>query len=78
MRAGEFWATVPDGKRYPQSFPGGEQVTNHQINFLGWILFILSAIGFLIASIGDFWAMVGSGFFLVACLVFLIPFFRKE
>lgn len=56
----------------------GGRVTNRRINLLGWILFIFSAIGFLIASIGDFWATVGSGFFLLACLVFLIPFFRKE
>ena len=50
-------------------------MSNKQINFIGWILFILSAIGFVIASIGSFWSMVGSILFLVACLVFLIPFF---
>ena len=48
------------------------------INLIGWILFIISAIGFIIASIGSFWSMVGSVFFLLACLVFLIPFFRKD
>jgi len=52
-------------------------MTNHQINFLGWVLFIISAIGFCIASIGHFWAMFGSVFFLVACHVFVIPFFQK-
>jgi hypothetical protein len=52
-------------------------MTDHQINFLGWVLFIVSAIGFCIASIGHFWAMFGSAFFLIACLVFMIPFFRK-
>ena len=35
-------------------------MSNKQINFIGWILFILSAIGFVIASIGSFWSMVGS------------------
>ncbi len=54
----------------------GPTVSDHQINFLGWILFVLSAIAFVIASIGSFWSLVGSLFFLVACLVFLIPFFR--
>ena len=49
-------------------------MSNNQINFIGWILFILSALGFIIASIGNFWGMVGSIFFLVACFVFLIPF----
>ena len=50
---------------------------NEKINLLGWILFVVSAIGFIISSIGTFWAMFGSIFFLIACLVFLIPFFRK-
>jgi len=54
------------------------QMTNHQINFVGWILFVVSAIGFCIASIGHFWAMFGSVFFLLACLIFMIPFFRKD
>jgi hypothetical protein len=53
-------------------------ISNNQINFIGWILFILSALGFIIASIGNFWGMVGLFFFLVACLVFLIPFFRTD
>ena len=53
-------------------------MSNKNINFLGWVLFIISAIGFTISSIGNFWAMFGSLFFLVACLIFLIPFFRKE
>ena len=57
---------------------GRRSVTNRQIDLLGWVLFIISAIGFIIASIGHFWAMFGSVFFLLACLVFLIPFFRKE
>ena len=51
---------------------------NKNINLLGWILFIISAIGVTISSVGSFWAMFGSLFFLVACLIFLIPFFRKE
>ena len=45
---------------------------------VGWILFIISALGFIISSIGSFWAMFGSLFFLIACMVFLIPFFRKD
>jgi hypothetical protein len=53
-------------------------VSNHQINFVGWILFVISAAGFCIASIGSFWAMFGSVFFLIACLVFIIPFFRSD
>ena len=51
---------------------------NNTINFFGWILFTVSALGFCIASIGSFWSMFGSICFLVGCLVFFIPFFRKE
>ena len=29
-------------------------------------------------SIESFWAMFGSLFFLITCIIFLIPFFRKE
>jgi hypothetical protein len=56
----------------------GSRVTNHQINFIGWVLFVVSAVGFIIASIGSFWAMFGSVFFLIACIVFMIPFFRRD
>ena len=62
----------------PLSFPLVSRMSNNTINLIGWILFIISAIGFIISSIGSFWAMFGSVFFLVACLVFLIPFFRKS
>ena len=53
-------------------------MSNKKINFTGWILFIISSLGFIMSSIGNFWAMFGSIFFLVACIIFLIPFFRKE
>ena len=53
-------------------------MSNKKINLIGWILFIISALGFTISSIGNFWAMFGSIFFFVACIIFLIPFFRKE
>jgi len=62
---------TPDPDKKPR-------MSTRQINLLGWILFIVSAIGFIIASIGNFWAMFGSIFFLLACLVFMIPFFRKD
>tara|TARA_B110000438_G_scaffold211090_1_gene203120 strand:- start:794 stop:958 length:165 start_codon:yes stop_codon:yes gene_type:complete len=53
-------------------------VKNRNINILGWILFLISAVGFIVSSLENFWALFGSIFFLIACLVFLIPFFRKE
>ena len=45
------------------------------INIAGWILFLISAIGFIMSSLGNFWAMFGSLFFLAGCVVFLIPYF---
>ena len=57
---------------------GRRKISNRQIDFLGWLLFMLSAASFIIASIGNFWAMAGSVFFFVACVVFIIPFFRKD
>jgi hypothetical protein len=51
-------------------------MSNRTINLIGWALFVVSALGFVIASWGQFWPMVGSVFFLLACLVFLVPFFR--
>ena len=48
------------------------------INLAGCILFVISVISFIISSIRSFWAMFGSVFFLIACFVFLIPFFRKD
>ena len=46
------------------------------INTVGWVLFLISAIGFIMSSFGNFWAMFGSVFF-TGCIVFLIPFFKK-
>ena len=48
------------------------------INIIGWILFVISAVGFIIAGFGNFWSMFGSLFFLAGCLVFLIPYFNKK
>ena len=62
----------------PLSFPLVNHISNNTINLIGWILFIISAIGFIISSIGSFWAMFSSVFFLFTGLVFLIPFFRKN
>ena len=45
------------------------------INIAGWVLFLISAIGFIMSSPGNFWAMFGSLFFFAGCLVFLIPYF---
>jgi hypothetical protein len=54
-----------------------KKVFDRKCQIWGWILFIASAIFFGISSIrsGDMVSFLGSLFFLVACFVFLIPFF---
>lgn len=52
-------------------------MSNRSINLLGWALFTGSAVAFLIASWPAFWSTVGSALFLIACLVFLVPYFRR-
>ena len=52
-------------------------MNNNKINILGWILFIISAICFIISSVGNFWGMFESVFFLMTCMVFLIPFLER-
>ena len=61
-------------------FKNGEKIKMNTkiINIVGWVLFLISAIGFIMSSIGNFWSMFGSCFFLAGCLVFFIPFFKKE
>ncbi len=41
--------------------------------FLGWILFVISALFFIVSSIrtGDIVSLLGGVFFLLACVVFL-------
>jgi hypothetical protein len=47
-----------------------------KFQILGWALFIVSACAFIASSLrsGDMLALIGGVFFLIACLVFLIPY----
>lgn len=49
--------------------------TQHRFHFLGWILFVFSAIFFMVASIRaeDPVSLIGGTLFLIACFVFLVP-----
>jgi hypothetical protein len=78
LRSVKLVGSVEMSLGFHRNANGRRKVSNRQIDFLGWILFILSASSFIVASIGNFWAMAGSIFFLVACLVFIVPFFRKD
>ena len=53
---------------------------NHTINLIGWLIFLASALTFIASSIrsGDTVGLFGSVLFLVGCLVFLIPYFRRD
>jgi hypothetical protein len=51
---------------------------NRAFEIAGWLLFVASALCFAVASIDDPWALAGSLFFLVACVVFLIPYARNR
>lgn len=51
---------------------------DNTIDFIGWILFVLSAAAYLVASLPDVWMTLGSLLFLIASLVFLIPYFRPD
>lgn len=46
----------------------------------GWSLFIFSALFFIVASVraGDIVSLLASLLFLVACFVFLLPYYRER
>ena len=53
----------------------------HSLKFQlwGWILFIVSALFFIGSSIraGDLISLMGGLFFLISCIVFMIPLLRS-
>ncbi|MFP6728770.1 MAG: cytochrome oxidase subunit III [Alphaproteobacteria bacterium] len=55
-------------------------MSNRSINLAGWALFVLSALSFITSSLrsGDTAGLIGAALFLVACLLFLIPFFKRD
>ena len=54
-------------------------MSSHRVQILGWVLFILSALGFMVSSIrlGDIPGFIGGALFLAGCLVFLVPLLRR-
>jgi hypothetical protein len=50
-------------------------MSSRSIQLLGWILFVLSAIGFIVSSarLGDVAGIAGGVLFLAGCLVFIFP-----
>jgi len=54
--------------------------SERQFQLLGWVLFLGCSILFIIDSVaaGSPWGLAGSAFFLVGCVIFLIPFTWKK
>ena len=54
-------------------------MTERRLGITGWLLFVVSACLFTAASLraGDWLALGGSLFFLIACIVFLVPLLRS-
>lgn len=50
-----------------------------RLQLIGWALFVLCALFFIASSIKnrDFLTFVGSIFFLISCIVFIVPLLRK-
>ncbi|NIV71372.1 MAG: cytochrome oxidase subunit III [Calditrichae bacterium] len=51
-----------------------------KLHIWGWVLFLISAIFFTAISIksGDILGLIGALLFLIACVVFLIPYFTGQ
>ncbi len=70
------WAatvTLREEVRVPENGPHGD----NRHDFLGWMLFVVSAAFFMASSIraGDVVGLLGGVFFLLACFAFLVPYF---
>lgn len=63
--------------RYDESDP--QDRFDRRCHLWGWGLFIVSALFFIATSVraGDPLGLIGALFFLVACFVFLAPFWRS-
>ncbi len=50
-----------------------------KVQLAGWLMFVVSAVFFIAASLraGDRLGLAGGVFFLVACVVFLIPLWKR-
>ncbi|TRZ49862.1 MAG: cytochrome oxidase subunit III [Dehalococcoidia bacterium] len=60
--------------------PIRKQGRESQFQIFGWVLFLACSILFIVDSIaaGSPWGLVGSVFFLLGCVIFLIPFTWKR
>jgi len=65
---------------FGETMPGSRLSSEKKCQLWGWVLFITSALFYCAASIraGDLLVILGSLAFLVACFVFLIPFFFPD
>jgi F0F1-type ATP synthase assembly protein I len=68
------------GETERKTVSGQDGERDRKLQLCGWLLFVLSAAFFIATSIrsGDMLALIGGVLFFVACIVFLIPFFRQR
>lgn len=54
-------------------------MASRKTQFIGWLLFVLSAIAFIVSSarLGDVAGIAGGVLFLAGCLVFMAPLLRR-
>ena len=76
MLGWEATILVQRGVRVPEDSPRNEK----KHDFLGWMLFVVSAAFFVASSIraGDWVGLLGGVFFLLACGAFLAPYFGSR
>ena len=55
-------------------------MSDRAVEVLGWILFVLSALGFIVSSVrsGDLPGLAGGVLFLAGCLAFLLPLLTRR
>ena len=51
--------------------------TNKRLELIGWVIFILSAIGFIIQNKNSFWGIFASICFLIGSLFFISSLYLK-
>jgi hypothetical protein len=59
---------------------GRRILSGRSVEILGWILFVLSALGFIVSSLrtGDLPGLAGGVLFLAGCLAFLLALLSRR
>jgi hypothetical protein len=62
-----------------KEIPENQKKQESKLQLMGWILFVLCAFFYIASSLKnrDTLTFIGSVFFLISCIVFIIPLVRK-